>query len=412
VPTTTPWTVGPTPFERHTDMHTAVAPGRPTRLVLPLLFLLGLAAGGTHAATPVPAGDPDAIAVRVPEPWLYVCVQDEAQVAVVNMESLAVERVIDLTALGFSANAKPHHIAVEPDGEHWYVSLIGENRVLRFDREGAIVGQFTMETPGMLALDSENDELIVSRSMSAVNPPTRLGRLVAGEMDGDEIEVVMPRPHPIAIGPDGRWAWTASLGTNQIAAIDLESEDVTITEVAGPAHAFVQFALSPDGGTLVVSTELSGRLLAFRLDDPAHPELIADVDVGPKAFDPVFAPDGGSVWVPIKGANQVAIVDVATWSVRERLEAPSLLQPHAIVFSPDGRHAFVSNNNAADHMADPAHTPADSGRAAGQAHAGHAGAGGNVTVFDVASRTVVTTLELGRNVTGMGRAPTAGAAGR
>lgn len=378
--------------------------GRASGRLLPIFRMWVLAVVGAltlpDVATAAAGARAPGPASPSPDPWLYVCVQDDAKIAVVDMETLAVERIIDLTALGFSANAKPHHIAVEPDGRHWYVSLIGENRVLRFDREGGIVGQFAMETPGMLALDPDHDDLLVSRSMSAVNPPTRVGRLNADEMDGDEIEVMIPRPHPIVIAPDGLWAYTGSLGTNQIAAIDLESEVVTITGIEGPAHAFVQFALSPDGGTLVASTELSGRLLAFRLDDPARPELIADVDVGPTAFDPAFTPDGGSVWVPLKGANQVAIVDVATWSVRERIDAPSLLQPHAIVFSPDGRYAFVANNNAADHMADPSHAPAR-GHAAG-----HAGGAGNVTVFDIATRTVVTALELGRNVTGMGRAPT------
>lgn len=353
-----------------------------------IVVLLVLVGGGLRAA-PAPVSD---------KARLYVCVQDEAKIAIIDMEDLVVDTVIDLTSLGFSANAKPHHIAVEPDGEHWYVSLIGENRVVRFDRAGRIAGQFVMETPGMLALDPDRDELLVSRSMSAVSPPTRLGRLVAEEMDGEEIEVIMPRPHPVVVSADGLWGYTGSLGTNQIAAIDLEDERVTVTEVAGPAHAFVQFALSPDGGVLVASTELTGRLIAFDLGDPAHPAVIAEVEVGRQAFDPVFSPDGASVWVPLKGANQVAIVDAASWSVVERLEAPSLLQPHAILFSPDGRRAFVSNNNAADHMADPA----------GAGHDAHATGPGNVTVLDVESRGVVAVLELGRNVTGMGRAPTGG----
>ena len=363
------------------------------------VILFAAALPAAHAAPSGRSMAPNEMgsATRSVEPFLYVCVQDEAKIAVINMESFAVERVIDLTSLGFSATAKPHHIAVEPDGEHWYVSLIGENRVVRFDAGGEIVGQFSMETPGMLALDAERDVLLVSRSMSAVNPPTRLGRLVPEAMEGEEIEVIMPRPHPIALSTDGRWAYTASLGTNQLAAVDLASDEVVITEVGGPAHAFVQFAISPDGGRLVVSTELSGKLMAFELGDPAHPALIAEVDVGRQAFDPVFSPDGRSVWVPVKGANQIAIVDSRTWSVSARLEAPSLLQPHAIVFSPDGRYAFVSNNNAADHMADPT----------AASHAGeHEPAPGNVTVFDVGLREVITSLDLGRNVTGMGRAPT------
>ncbi len=354
-----------------------------------------LAAGQGSGGAIVPPGSETRVAAG-PAPWLYVCVQDEAKVAVVDMATLEVARVIDLTKLGFSRTAKPHHIAVEPDGAHWYVSLIGENRVVRFDRDGNLVGQYETATPGMLAFHPAHELLMASRSMSAVNPPSRVSVLGATDMEGDEIEVLFPRPHPMVVTGDGRWAYTGSLGVNQIAAIDLESEEVTITEVAGPPHAFVQFALSPDDRTMVATTELSGRLMAWDLADPANPALLADVDVGPKAFDPIYAPDGRSVWVPVKGANQLAIVDVETWSVVERLEAPSLLQPHAILFSPDGRHAFVSNNNTADHMAGHADAGTDA--------ATHPPAPGNVTVIEVETRKVVKVLELGPNVTGMGRA--------
>jgi DNA-binding beta-propeller fold protein YncE len=113
-------------------------------------------------------------------------------------------------------------------------------------------------------------------------------------------------------------------------------------------------------------------------------------------FDPVFTPDGRFVWVPVKMANEIAIVDTASWSVAARITDPSFMQPHQVVFSPDGRTAFVTNNNKMDHMADPA-------------HAGHtmpAGAADGVaalSVVDVASRKVTKTLPLGKNLTGMGR---------
>ena len=86
---------------------------------------------------------------------LYVCIQDEAKIAVVDMGAKSVVRTIDLTTLGFPATAKPHYIVVEPDGAHWYVSLIGANRVVKFTREDKIAGQFEMETPGMLSLSPQ-----------------------------------------------------------------------------------------------------------------------------------------------------------------------------------------------------------------------------------------------------------------
>ena len=79
---------------------------------------------------------------------LYVCVQDDAKIAVVDMKTRAVARTIDLQKLGFPATAKPHFVVVEPDGAFWYPSLIGANKVVKFDRRSKIVGQFEMGRRG------------------------------------------------------------------------------------------------------------------------------------------------------------------------------------------------------------------------------------------------------------------------
>jgi DNA-binding beta-propeller fold protein YncE len=323
---------------------------------------------------------------------LYVCIQDDAKIAVVDMAAKSVSRTIDLQKLGFPATAKPHFVVVEPDGAHWYVSLIGANRVVKFDRQDRIVGQFEMETPGMLAL-AATDALIVSRSMSAVNPPKRIAVIRRSTMQGDELDVIFPRPHPVAFTPKG-YAYTGSLGVNQIASIALVDDRVEIVNVAGPTHSIVQYALSPDAKTLVGSTEISGQLLVFSLDDPAKPRLVKSIDVGKMAFDPVFTPDGRSVWVPVKATNEIAVISTSDWTVTGRFTDASFKQPHQIVFSPDGRTAFVTNNNKMDHMADPA-------------HAGHPMPAGDDTaslaIVDVASRKVTKTIPLGKNLTGMGR---------
>lgn len=359
--------------------------------------LLALAAGLPLLACGMSAATTGAQSPTAAQPtYLYVCVQDDAHIAVIDVDRLEVVNEIDLTALGFSANASPHHVAVEPDGAHWYVSLIRENLVARFDRDGDLLGTFEMSTPGMLEFDAGSGRLMASRSMSAVNPPTRVGWVDTRTMEGDEIDVFFPRPHPMVVSPDGRWGYTGSLGVNQIGAIDLETEDVTLTDLDGPQHALVQFAVSADGRWLVAATELSGRLLAFDLSDPARPRQVASLELGPMVFDPVFSPDGATVWVPVKGANEVALVRVSDWEVERRIAVDSFFQPHQVAFSPDGARAFVSNNNKADHM---------SGMAGMEDHAMHEAAGtvnGNVTVLDTRTYEVVEVLELGRNVTGMG----------
>ncbi|HEY7474277.1 MAG TPA: hypothetical protein VH679_04660 [Vicinamibacterales bacterium] len=321
---------------------------------------------------------------------LYVCIQDDAKIAVVDIAAKSVVRTIDVTTLGFPATAKPHYVVVEPDGSHWYASLIGANRVVKFDREDKIVAQFEMETPGMLALEGA-ERLVVTRSMSAVNPPKRIAIVRRSSMQGDELDVLFPRPHPVA-AVNG-YAYTGSLGVNQIASIVLADDKVDVMSIAGPTHSLVQFTVSPDRKTLVGSTDVSGQLLVFSLAEPAKPALVKSVDVGKMAFDPVYTPDGRFVWVPVKSTNEIAVIDAGTWKEVARIKDESFKQPHQVVFSADGATAFVTNNNKMDHMADPAHA----------GHAMPAGDGtASLSVIDVKTRRVQKAIPLGKNLTGMG----------
>ena len=346
------------------------APAGPARRLAAAALLVAGGLSGAAAQQPGP----------ISEHLLYVCVQDDAVVAVVDMESLATLSVIRLDALSFGPRAGPHDIAVAPDGRYWYVSLVGEHRVLRFDAENRLVGSTGMETPGMLRLAPGGDLLAVTRSMSAVDPPRWVGIAETSGMVLDEVDVLFPRPHGLAIHPDGRFAYAASLATNQVATIDLASGRVGITDVPGPPHALVQMAVSADGRTLVATAELSGELLVFGLEDPSAPTVVGSVPLGARPFDPVFSPDGASVWIPLKGADEVAVVERAAWSVSARIAGDGIHEPHAVEFSPDGRRAFVTNSAPPG-----AEVPAQ------------------LVVIDTRTHELEAALPLGSNLTGMGR---------
>lgn len=329
-------------------------------------------------------------------PVLYVANQDDATVTRIDAVTLDVLGTLDLRTLGFSDNAKPHHIVVEKGGAHWYVSLIGDGKVVKLARDNRVVAVFEgFETPGMLALDPATDALYVGRSMSAVNPPPSIGIVNRTTMSGDIIDVFFPRPHALAVAAGGGVVYTASLGVNQMAVVDPAEENAALLDVPGAApHAVMQFALSPDGRTLVASGELSGDLLVFDVSDPRGPQHVKSIPVGRQPFDPIFSPDGRTVWVPLKSDNAVAVVDAATWQVIERIEHEGFAQPHGIAFSPDARYVFVSNNNkAVDHAMHGGAAPAASAQANGT---------GRVVVIDAATRKVVKVIPAGRNAAGIG----------
>jgi DNA-binding beta-propeller fold protein YncE len=215
-------------------------------------------------------------------------------------------------------------------------------------------------------------------------------------MSIEEVDVLFPRPHAMALDAKDNTVYTASLATNQMAAIDVASERVQIVDVGGEQHAIMQFALSPDGRTLAASGELSAEVLLFDVSTPLQPKFMRAFAVEAQPFDPIFTPDGRYIIVGNKAANAISVIDVQQ-GVVSVLRGNGIVQPHGTAVSPDGKWVYVSNNNLS--------APAGSGQGA---HAMHAAQGaaqpagpGTIVVIDAGSRKVAKVIEVGRNASGI-----------
>jgi len=319
-------------------------------LAVAVIFFAAACAGG-ESAGPAPeaeaaASEPaPAVEPEVAAQYLYVASQSGPAVSVIDMDTRELVETIWLTDLGFTANAKPHHVAVEPDGSFWYVSLIADGQVLKFNRDNELVGQAEFETPGMMAVDPVEDVLYVGRSMAAVNPPQRIGVVTRSDMSMDEYDVFFPRPHAIAAAPGGGRAFTASLSVNQIASVAPEEDDLEVINVDGAAHTFVQFVVSPDGNLLVTGGQISGEVMVFEISDPRAPKLFTTFQIGGQPWHPTYSPDGRFVYFPQRTSNSVAVIDTSTWEVVATIEGEGLAEPHGSAISADGRTLWISGRN-------------------------------------------------------------------
>ena len=322
---------------------------------------------------------------------IYVANQENASVTEIDARSRRVLRTIDLTALGFSANCKPHHVTVEPDGSSWYVTLITDGVVLKFNRADSLVGRVSTPVPGMMALDPASDLMLVARSMSAVNPPSSAVLIRRSTMQlVEELEMPFARPHGVAITPDGRWGYVASLAENRLAVVEMATGQVASVAIPGPTHTIVQVAASPDGRWLVASGQVSSQFLVFDLANPSQPSLRTALDVGASPWDPVFSPDGRTVWFANLDANTVTVVNTRDWTVRGTIRDDRLAQPNGLALDPSGRRVYVANRNQ--------HGPA-------HVHDALPGAGvGFVAVINTGNLRVESILPAGRYAAGVGAA--------
>ncbi len=322
-----------------------------------------------------------------PPARLYVTNQDDATISVIDMATKRVVETVDLQKLGFGPTAKPHHAQVDPDGKHWYATLIGAGKVLKFDRRNQIVGSVDLEVPGLIALHPTRDLLIVARSMSAVNPPRRIALIRRSDMKLlDEIDIFFPRPHAIVTAGD--YAYVASLGVNQLASVHLDEGTVTLVDVEGPQHTLTQFALSPDGRWLTATGSTSNQLLLYSLKDPARPALARTVAMEKGPFEAGFTWDGRWVVVTSLDANAVSFVSTSSWTPEFVMRDSSFQQPHGVGLGPDGAYVYVSNRFQSGGAHD---------------HEGHKATGaGNVVAICIPTRKVSAVMPTGHYSAGIG----------
>ena len=345
------------------------------------------------AASPAAASSPPGAA------RLYVPNQNDATVMVLDARTGALTATVDLRAAGFTVNAKPHAVIAEPDGSAWYVTLIGDGYVARFDRENRLQGRAKMETPGMLALDPRHDRVYASRSMTAVSAPSSIGVIRRSDMTLlEELDVILPRPHAIAVDTVSGRVWVSGLGDNRIAAIDTAGR-VELTDMPGPLHAYVTFALSPDGTRLAASTQLTSSLLLFDVRGKL-PAPVASVAVLPFGYQIAWAPDGRSVWLGNQRSGAVTQVNAEGWAIAGVVRDSAFAEPHGVAVSPDGRTIYVSSHGK--QSAPSAPTPADTMHGGMHAGEGAPRDGGTVALIDARTRAVRSVVRVGHYAVAMG----------
>lgn len=325
---------------------------------------------------------------------LYVANQNQAMVSIIDTKANVVIRNVNLEAMGHSPASKPHHIAVEPDGSGWYLSLIGDNRVLKFNAQNEVVAEAQINIPALLAVHPSEDFLYVSRFMDLVNPLTSIFILNKSTMqpapmtENGEVPVRFKIPHAMAVDHTGKFIYSASLAESQLIVIDNASKETVDFIPLGVSKGPLQIAVSPDDREAYVSCQLSEQIFVIDISNPAAREVVDSVSVGVNPWHPAFTLDGSRVYVGNFGSNSVSVINTTTRTVEHTITGNGLAQPHGIAVSKNG-FIYISCRNV-----NRSYTP--------RYDFGDNGDDGTVVVIDPATNQIVKVLEIGKFGSGMG----------
>lgn len=308
-------------------------------------------------------------------PRVVVMNQAGGTLSVVDTKAGRVARTIDLAAQGVAAGSKPHMLHVH--GGLWFVSLIGANEVVALDTTGRIVRRATTPSPGMMTM-APDGRIAVSRSLTATNPPAAVAYLDPASMAVEER--LVPAPHPHALGHAGAFVYTASLRAPTLLRLAADGTIHGQTVPGGDGQSLGHLAISPDGRTLALSAELTGNVHVYTLATDGTPLHDRTIAVGGRPWHLHFSPNGKTLYVPLFGANAVAVVDVASGTVTRTITGYGLAQPYTATVSDDGRWLVVTNVNG--------------NRVYG------ATANGTLVVIDTETFQIVRTIEVGAGPTG------------
>ena len=275
----------------------------------------------------------------------------------------------------------PHHAAIDPSGEYYYVNIsnfvpgagggphgprgtgLAKGYILKYrSSDNELVGSQEVDrNPGDVAVSDDGKTLYVSHydqqkiiDVALVGGPqsdmdTRFLIVNAETLTVKAALTLCPGAHGVKLSPDGTRAYVSCI-SDEIAVVDLANPDHPVTRIpmapdAGPAIApkYEPYALtlSPSGDIWVSCRSrdemrvINGQTLTL---DTAR---IVGVNGAPMFG--AFTADGASLYVPTQVNDAIAVIDAATGALRQEIPVRSdmCINVHQLRFTPDGRWGLL-----------------------------------------------------------------------
>jgi YVTN family beta-propeller protein len=280
---------------------------------------------------------------------LVVIVKSSKSLALVDPATATVMANIPENA---PAKDTGHEVTVSPDGRYAYVPIYGNSGVGKPGTDGsnmvvmdlatrAIVGNLDFGHPvrphlpvfgkdGMLYVTNELDHAI---AVVDPNPkaPKVIGTIPTGEAES----------HMLALSHDGRYGYTANVGSGTVSVLDIkERKLLTIIPVGAELQ---RISVSRDDSMVFTSDQKKPELVVI---DAASRKVKARITMPGIGYGSAPSSDGHWLFVTLPDVNKVAMIDLKSMTVAHTVDVGAA--PQVVVFQPGGRTAYVSCMNSGE----------------------------------------------------------------
>ena len=299
---------------------------------------------------------------------MWISNEKDDTISVIDIETLEVVRTIEV-------GQRPRGLTFSRDYSVLYLCASDSDTVQVIDPEtGRVLHDLPSgEDPEQFALHPDDRHLYIANEDDAITTvvDTQTRRVVA------QIDVGI-EPEGMAVSPDGRIAITTSETTNMAHWINTSTQQLFANTLVDSRPRRAEFI--KDGTELWVSSEIGGTITVFDVATQAEKAKIgfAVEGVHPDRVQPVgFEMTAGDshAFVALGPSNHVAVVNAETYEVEDYILVGRRVWH--MDFNADRSLVFTTN-----------------------------GVSGDVTVIDVAKRTAIRSIKVGRFPWGAAFRPT------
>ena len=257
--------------------------------------------GSVVATVPVPKG-PHGMAVGATGSPVYVSSDGASVVSAIDAASDKVTATIEV-------GRSPHGLALTPDGRMLLVGVYGEDRIAFVDTASkTVVATVPVAKPHTIAVRPDGKLAYVASQQPGAFA------LVVVDLASRTVAKTIPLEKPPR-DPEFAWDGTALLftmaGIDAVQVLDPATDKVTATIATGASPHLAMQARGAAFGTVVVQGP--GELLLF---DPVTRQPVRSVAVGKQPHWMAPADGGKTFYVSNEGSNDVTVVDLASGKTR------------------------------------------------------------------------------------------------